>query len=99
MSRKKAQYICIHNKQKELSQNYTAAKKSMKIKVPLLLFLLIFSQLGSAQFVKERSVDIAIGYGLSAPYDNVDVVGTGFTCRANTCLAWPPGWNYGPMRD
>lgn len=50
----------------------------MKLKHILFLCVLAATQLTTAQFVKERSLDIAIGYGLSAPYDDVDVVGTGF---------------------
>lgn len=52
-------------------------KKPMKLKSVLFLFGLMATQLSTAQFVKERSLDIAIGFGLSAPYDGVEVVGSG----------------------
>jgi hypothetical protein len=58
----------------------------MKIKFFPLIMCLVFSQLSTAQFVKERSIDIAIGYGLSAPYDNIDVVGTGFYLQGEYVL-------------
>ena len=41
-----------------------------------------------AQFIKEKSVNIAIGYGLSAPFDeNVDVIGTGFYIQGEYILS------------
>lgn len=45
-----------------------------------LLILVIFFcfSISHAQFIKERSIDASIGYGLSFPYDDVDVFGDGF---------------------
>lgn len=44
----------------------------------LTLLVLLISIQVSAQFIKERAINVSIGYGLSAPYDNVDVLGKGF---------------------
>lgn len=49
----------------------------MKKTIILLLAIFATSQI-SAQFVKEQAIDVAVGYGISAPYDDVDVEGTGF---------------------
>lgn len=52
----------------------------MKLKLPFLFLALspFFSQLTFAQYVSERSIDVVAGYGLSVPYDDVNVTGTGF---------------------
>ncbi|MBT8183008.1 MAG: hypothetical protein KJO53_15625, partial [Eudoraea sp.] len=52
----------------------------MKQKLPffILALSLLFSQLTFAQYVSERSIDVVAGYGLSVPYDDVNVTGTGF---------------------
>lgn len=54
------------------------------------LFLLVLVTLGSAgvhaQFVKERSVDVSIGMGMSAPYDETDVSATGFYAQGEYVL-------------
>ncbi|MBT8281485.1 MAG: hypothetical protein KJO16_07895 [Muriicola sp.] len=50
-----------------------------------LLFLFYF-KVTTAQLVKERSLDIAVGLGLSAPYDDVDVTGTGFYLQGEYVL-------------
>lgn len=61
-------------------------KKPMKLKSVLFLFGLMATQLTSAQYVQKRSLDIAIGFGLSAPYDDVDVVGSGFYLQGEYVL-------------
>ena len=53
----------------------------------LLLILVILGSTGvHAQFVKERSVDVSIGLGISAPYDEYDVSGTGFYAQGEYVL-------------
>ena len=49
----------------------------MKYTIILILSILIYSQ-ANAQSIKEKSIDVSIGYGLSSPYDDVDVTGSGF---------------------
>jgi len=54
--------------------NYTIMKKEA-----LMIIALIFAYTqSSAQFIKEKSIDVSVGYGLSAPYDDVDITGSGF---------------------
>ena len=46
---------------------------------------------GNAQLIKKKSIDIAIGYGLSTPYDDVDITGSGFYLQgeyAMTLAKW-----------
>ncbi len=44
-----------------------------------LLFCLIFISLHlQAQQDKQRSIEVSVGYGLSLPYDDIDVSGSGF---------------------
>ncbi|MFD0976502.1 hypothetical protein [Salinimicrobium gaetbulicola] len=54
------------------------------------LFLVVLFILGStgahAQVVKERSVDVSIGMGISAPYDEYDVIGSGFYAQGEYVL-------------
>lgn len=51
---------------------------TMNYRLLFSLVLLFFFNVTTAQFAKEHSLDIAVGLGLSAPYDDVDVTGTGF---------------------
>jgi hypothetical protein len=57
-----------------------------------LLFLGLFIfQTSKAQFIKDRAVEISIGYGLTAPYDDVDVSGSGFYAQGEyvlTAYSW-----------
>jgi len=50
------------------------------MKKPLLLFIIVLaSNFTKAQFIKEKSINAQIGYGLSAPYNSIDnVVDDGF---------------------
>ena len=41
-------------------------------KILILFVILLTSNLCKAQFIKEKSVNVQIGYGLSSPYDSVD---------------------------
>lgn len=48
-------------------------------KTILLVSMLFIANHSNAQFLKAKSIDTSIGFGLSAPYDeNVDTRGTGF---------------------
>ncbi|NER10781.1 hypothetical protein SAMN06265375_102238 [Muriicola jejuensis] len=61
----------------------TLLKRSL---ITLFVFLAIHSL--QAQGIKERSLDILVGLGLSAPYDDVDVVGTGFYIQGEYVLTF-----------
>ena len=50
------------------------------------MILLIGSTGVKAQFAKQKAIDISIGYGLSAPYDDVDVDGDGFYLQGEYVL-------------
>ncbi len=56
----------------------------------ILLFSLLLAQgvYTYSQFAKQRSIDIAIGYGLSAPFDDVDVTGEGFYLQGEYVLTF-----------
>ncbi len=57
----------------------------------LLSLVLLVSFTMNAQFAKEKSIDISAGYGLSVPYDNVDVFGEGFYLQGEyvmTLASW-----------
>ena len=58
----------------------------MKKKLLLFLFALCFAHL-HAQFVKEKSIYVQIGYGLSAPYNSsTDVADGGFFAQGELIL-------------
>lgn len=40
----------------------------------------------NAQLINEKSIDVSIGYGLSAPYDDVDITGDGFYIQGEYVL-------------
>ncbi|WP_405207487.1 hypothetical protein [Aquimarina sp. LLG6339-5] len=45
----------------------------------ILLIIVLTSNLAQAQFIKQKSINAQIGYGLSAPYNSVDqVINNGF---------------------
>lgn len=49
------------------------------MKKTILIFLTILTSAPlQAQLIQERAVDLSIGYGISAPYDEVDINGHGF---------------------
>lgn len=53
----------------------------------LLLTICLFSNLVEAQFIKERSINAQVGYGLSAPYDSVDeIADDGFFAQGELVL-------------
>ena len=47
-------------------------------KIITLILLLVATAQVKAQFIKERSIDVSIGMGISSPNDEYDVSGTGF---------------------
>lgn len=55
-------------------------------KAIVLIFTLLTSLQINAQTVKKTSIDISVGYGISAPYDDVDVTGTGFFLQGEYVL-------------
>ena len=57
----------------------------MKKTIAIILIILVSSQV-KAQLIKEKSIDASIGYGLSAPYDDVDIIGTGFYAQGEYVL-------------
>ncbi|MBD0834403.1 hypothetical protein [Aestuariibaculum suncheonense] len=51
-----------------------------------IVFSLITLLKGYAQFFKPTAIEANIGYGLSAPYDDVDIFNTGFYAQAEYIL-------------
>lgn len=52
-----------------------------------LLFCLIFISLElNAQQDKQKSIEVSVGYGLSLPYDDIDVSGSGFYLQGEYVL-------------
>ncbi len=53
----------------------------------ILLIIVLASNLAQAQFIKQKSINAQIGYGLSAPYNSVDqVVNNGFFIQGEFVL-------------
>ncbi|WP_178988124.1 outer membrane beta-barrel protein [Winogradskyella schleiferi] len=51
----------------------------MKKRLNLLAAIILFSNLSQAQFIKEKSLNAQIGFGVSSPFESADdVAGTGF---------------------
>lgn len=56
-------------------------------KIIILLIIILNSNVAEAQFIKEKSLNVQIGYGLSAPNNSVDgVVDTGFFVQGELVL-------------
>ena len=49
-----------------------------------------------AQLIKEKSIDVSIGYGLSAPYDDVDITGSGFYLQGEYVLTFTKWFDLRP---
>lgn len=60
-------------------------------KIFTIIVIVFASTQVQAQFIKERSIDVSIGLGLSAPYEEVDVYGTGFYAQGEYVLS-PANW-------
>lgn len=54
-------------------------------KIITILAFLAFTQV-KAQLIKEKTIDVSIGYGLSIPYDDVDIASSGFYMQAEYVL-------------
>ena len=53
----------------------------------VLLIIILTSNLAEAQFIKEKSINIQIGYGLSSPYNSMDeIVDDGFFAQGELVL-------------
>ena len=59
-----------------------AAKRKIIVSI---LFIFASIQV-KAQFIKESAIDVSIGYGLSAPFDDVDITGSGFYLQSEYVL-------------
>ncbi|MDH7444809.1 hypothetical protein [Aquimarina sp. 2201CG14-23] len=57
----------------------------MKKYLVILLTILTLTQV-KAQLIKEKSIDASIGYGISSPYDDVDIIGSGFYLQGEYVL-------------
>lgn len=56
-------------------------------KALILIIIILTSNLAEAQFIKEKSINAQIGYGLSAPYNSVDeIVDTGFFAQGELIM-------------
>lgn len=59
----------------------------LKLKTLILLLILLTSNVVEAQFIKEKSINAQIGYGLSEPYNSVDdIVDSGFFAQGELVL-------------
>jgi len=59
----------------------------MNFKTIAFIIILISAAQVKGQFIKNKAIDANIGYGLSVPYDDVDVTGTGFYLQAEYVLS------------
>lgn len=57
------------------------------MKKTIIIFAILASAQVNAQLIKEESIALSIGYGLSAAYDDIDVVSTGFYLQGEYVLA------------
>lgn len=57
----------------------------MKKNYILLFAILAFTQV-HAQLIKDKSINASIGYGISAPYDDIDITGSGFYLQGEYVL-------------
>jgi hypothetical protein len=56
-------------------------------KTLMLLVIVLTSNLAKAQFIKEKSINAQIGYGISAPYNSIDnIADDGFFAQAELVL-------------
>ncbi|GAB2766041.1 hypothetical protein [Salinimicrobium soli] len=55
-------------------------------KILFVLLTLLVSTGSHAQFIKEKSVDVSVGYGISSSYDEYAVSGTGFYAQGEYVL-------------
>ena len=51
-----------------------------------ILFIFLASNQVHAQVIKEKAIDVSIGLGMSAPYDEFDVMGSGFYAQGKFVL-------------
>lgn len=54
----------------------------------LILFTFFASIQIHAQFIKEKAIDVSIGYGISVPYEAVDYYGEGFYAQGEYVLSF-----------
>lgn len=57
----------------------------------LLIFTFFAFTQAHAQLIKEKAINATIGYGLSAPYDDIDITGNGFYLQGEyvmTLASW-----------
>lgn len=59
----------------------------MKKTIAIILVILASTQV-KAQLIKDKSIDVSIGYGSSTPYDDVDVIGSGFYLQGEYVLTF-----------
>jgi len=53
----------------------------------ILLIVILTSNLTEAQFIKEKSINVQIGYGISVPYNSVDeIADKGFLVQGELVL-------------
>ncbi len=57
----------------------------MKNTLLILLIILASAQI-NAQLIKEKSIDVSVGFGYSVPYDDVDITGSGFYLQGEFVL-------------
>lgn len=56
------------------------------IKSIFILLIILTSAQANPQFFKDKAIDANIGYGISAPYDDVDIAGTGLYLQGEYVL-------------
>ncbi|KKK61918.1 hypothetical protein LCGC14_3009540 [marine sediment metagenome] len=50
------------------------------------IFIIFFANFAKVQPHQGKSIDVAIGYGISTPYENVDIYGSGFFAQGEYVL-------------
>ena len=56
-------------------------------KTLILLIIVLTSNLAEAQFIKEKSINAQIGYGISVPYESIDdIMSSGFFAQGDLVL-------------
>lgn len=67
----------------------------MKKPLLIILVLLASSQI-KAQILKEKGIDVSIGFGISAPYDDVDIIGSGFYLQGEYVMTFSDWFDLRP---
>ena len=65
-------------------------------KLILILLIILTSVQAEAQLFKQKSIDATIGFGISSPYDDIDVAGTGLYLQGEYILEYSKWFDLRP---